>query len=233
MNTTNKIFLGNTLIAVVFTFASASGFAAEVSVNAGTSSEAQTSAGVDNTDARFATRADNSANANASADEKAAVESAENGSDKNKEQAVSLGETVQSQVSESGSAILDNAANLEGSVAVEENVDLVVETVDGVAIDLTSDTVAEVGGSLDTSLGESEQAIRSLTEAASETSVEILGNTTGTAGDIAESVEAGADIGGEVDTMAESSSELPEMDDQRADIESATSNQTSGGLGLL
>lgn len=233
MNTTNNISVSKTLIAVVFTFASASGFAADVSVNAGASSKAETSARVDNTDAHIATRSDNSANANASADEKAAVESAENGTDKSKDQAVSLGETVHSQVSESGSAIVDDAANLEGSIGVEENVDLVVETVDGIAIDLTSDTVAEVSGNLDTSLGESEQAIRSLTDAASETSVEILGNTTGTAGDIAESVEAGADIGGEVDTMAESSSELPEMDDQRADIESATSNQTSGGLGLL
>lgn len=233
MNTTNNISVSKTLIAVVFTFASASGVAADVSVNAGASSKAETSARVDNTDAHIATRSDNSANVNASADEKAAVESAENGADKSKDQAVSLGETVQTQVSESGSAILDNAANLEGSIGVEENVDLMVETIDGVAIDLTSGTVAEVGGSLDTSLGESEQAIRSLTDAASETSVDILGNTTGTAGDIAQSVEAGADIGGEVDTIAESSSELPELDDQRADIESATSNQTSGGLGLL
>lgn len=233
MKTTNQNIINKAFIAVLFTFASAAGFAAEVSVNAGASSKAETSVGVDNTDARFATRSDNNASANASADEEAVVESAENGSNESKDEAVSLGETARSEISESGSAILDDAAEVEGSVAIEENVDLVVETVDGIAIDLTTDTVAEVGGSLDTSLGDSEQTLRSLTNAAGESSVDVLGNTAEMTGDIAESVEAGADIGNEMDTMAESSSELPEMEDQRADIESATSNQTSGGLGLL
>lgn len=237
MNKQSKNLICKTVIATLFTFASVLAFAADVAVNASTGNSARTSAGVDGSHIRAESNSDSNANANASVDEQAAAQSAESNSRESVGETVELSNTVQSAVEQTDSSILESATEVEGAVSIEENAALVVETVDGVAIDLATETATEVSGainsSVESSLADSEQTIHSVSDATVETGVEILGNTGDTASDIAESVEAGTDISSETDAMADASSDFPELEDQQADVESVTNNQTSGGLGLL
>lgn len=228
-----KIPFNKTVLAIVLASVSSASLAAGVSAQGKTQSEMSGSLTTNNTQSEMAANNRNQVKASLNVDTQA-VSKVKANTESSVNKGVALGNHVRG---EAESAATNNTASMENTTSAASSGELIVNTVDGIAIDLSADGEAAshnaVNASVEDAITASVESAESIQAEVEGTTQGIIDNTLNTVDSLAGAISADVDIESETNAAIDSATqqEMDSMGEEvAADMESENSGSAAGNL---